>query len=133
MFWQIDRCQWSIYKDIIHDQTHTLNIIGVKSTGWEFENYLICASLCRHLTDVIVDLVEAITPHYWLYGHTSQQGPMLYLPIMSNPVGDLDMHVFVDNNYEWNICYDCSTHLVRSVNNNWKIFIWCLLADSLGR
>jgi len=43
---------------------------------------------------------------------------MFYLPIMSNPVGDLDMHVFVDNNYEWNICYDCSTHLVRSVNNN---------------
>jgi len=34
------------------------------------------ASLCQHLiADVIVDRIEAINPNYWLYGHTSQQGP----------------------------------------------------------
>jgi len=32
-------------------------------------------SLCPHLADVIVDRVEAISPHYWFYGHISQQGP----------------------------------------------------------
>ena len=53
----------------INDQTHTLNIIGViKSTGWEFENYLKYAYLCQHLiADVIIDRIEAINPHYWLY------------------------------------------------------------------
>ena len=47
----------------INDQTHTLNIIGViKSTGWEFENYLKYAYLCQHLiADVIIDRIEAPT------------------------------------------------------------------------
>jgi len=25
------------------------------------------------IADVIVDIIEFINPHYWLYGHTSQQ------------------------------------------------------------
>ena len=42
-------------------------VIGViKPTGWEFENYLKYASLCRHLiADRIVDMIEVINPHYW--------------------------------------------------------------------
>jgi len=52
--------------EIIHDHTHTLNIIGViKSTWLEFKNFLKYASLCRHLiVDVIVDRIEVINPHY---------------------------------------------------------------------
>ena len=49
-------------------------------TGREFENYLKYASLCGPLiADVIVDRIEAINPHYWLYGHTSQQGPFIFV------------------------------------------------------
>ena len=61
--------------ELIHDQAHPLNIIGViKSTDWEFENYLKYASLCRHLiADRIVDRIEVINPHYCLYVRTSQQ------------------------------------------------------------
>jgi len=32
------------------------------------------------ITDVIIDWVEAINPHYWLDGHTSQQGPFCLRP-----------------------------------------------------
>jgi len=27
------------------------------------------------IADVIVDRIDVINHHYWLYGHTSQQGP----------------------------------------------------------
>jgi len=48
------------------------------SSNQRGESYLNFASLCQHLADVIVDRVEAINPHYWLYGHTSQQGPFCF-------------------------------------------------------
>jgi len=45
------------------------------SSNQRGENYLKFASVCPHLAEVIFDRVEAINPYYWLYGHTSQQGP----------------------------------------------------------
>ena len=30
------------------------------------------------IADVIVDRIEGINPHYWLYVHTSQQGPFCF-------------------------------------------------------
>jgi len=31
-----------------------------------------------NIADVSVDRIEVIYPHYWLYGHTSQQGPFCF-------------------------------------------------------
>jgi len=40
------------------------------SSNQRVENYLNFASICPHLTDAIIDRVEDINTHYWLYGHT---------------------------------------------------------------
>ena len=72
--------------EFIHEQTHTLNIIGViKSTGLEFENYLKYASLCRPvIADEIVDKIRGHKPSLLAVWSYFTVGALLFLLIREN-------------------------------------------------
>ena len=54
---------------------HQIN--GVTVRVWELSK--ICISLSAPIADVIVDRIEVIHPHYWLYGHVHSKGPSVLL------------------------------------------------------